>query len=882
MFLLRLLVALLLIASPLPVRAEDGVGAAGDPIAPCTQHGSLTTPPETIRVLRNRTGRVEIVPFRLYTYRTHTAEFWTEYRTSPYSDALLGAGAVAIKQNAWLWTMNPRNWWGLSATSTEERSWVEADYADDNQLNGSSGNPAKGRQGRADQNAATALRMRIRFGADRVDNGIGGLVYEASSATYTAPLVIRDDAGNLLPVNAETPRSCFDVIDHPSMNQFYATGGLYEPGYVNESSNNARYNRAVDATWGLTIRRAYAPDEFRMWRPGFYGSFNSDKRCLLRPSPGDTLPMRHVSQPSHWRGWSFFPENADTCAKERGWTTEELLRQSFFSWEGEGSGSGNWTLSAVTPIRLVSPATDLTGDGRGDLLATNAAGSLAIVSADPAVDAAGRYKGAFTGRLPLATGETLVERLLTRTADGGALAVTDLRRSVDGSFTVLEAAFAGGTLDAPAIVYGPVLRDPTVSASLHAADLDGDGLDERLLAERAPATEPDWGLPTLTISALVAGAEPAPIATTPAAAGSRLLIADLTGDRVADALLLTRLTEGTLTGSLAAGQLTDGVWSLGEFSTPGALLFPIPERWSVTAADATGDGAAALHLVYRDPAARLRIVRIALSADAVSGTASPDLVLGAPTPPATSTTARSGETTLAAIAARTGIELATLVALNDTPYRTATIRPGDSYATVARRAQRSDACLRTMNANKALVAGKTLRIPLDACRLTAASKLRLDTPVRLYPPQLDWLRDGDTIDSIIARAAAMGVPLTTEALAALNPTLDLATAPVNTRLRIRTPWTPPVRSVEPAAPITAGGRTLAWTSPAPLWRGGDGGPTHRLLAIEWTGDGIVDLLLAAPASRGGTTLYRLAPRDGLLAVVETISRPGLVAGWTLR
>jgi len=30
------------------------------------------------------------------------------------------------------------------------------------------------------------------------------------------------------------------------------------------------------------------------------------------------------------------------------------------------------------------------------------------------------------------------------------------------------------------------------------------------------------------------------------------------------------------------------------------------------------------------------------------------------------------------------------------------------------------------------------------------------------------------------------------------------------------------------------------------------------------------------------TLYRLAERDGLLAVVETIVRPGLVTGWTLR
>jgi hypothetical protein len=33
------------------------------------------------------------------------AEFYTEYKASPYSDALLGVGAIAIKQNAWTWTM---------------------------------------------------------------------------------------------------------------------------------------------------------------------------------------------------------------------------------------------------------------------------------------------------------------------------------------------------------------------------------------------------------------------------------------------------------------------------------------------------------------------------------------------------------------------------------------------------------------------------------------------------------------------------------------------------------------------------------------------------------------------------------------------------------
>lgn len=94
-------------------------------------HGwdSLITPPKTIRVLRTRTGLVEVVPFKTYVYRTHVAEFWSEYLSQPYSDALLGAGAVAIKQNAWSWTMNERNWWGVSSFTSTQAGWVREDYA---------------------------------------------------------------------------------------------------------------------------------------------------------------------------------------------------------------------------------------------------------------------------------------------------------------------------------------------------------------------------------------------------------------------------------------------------------------------------------------------------------------------------------------------------------------------------------------------------------------------------------------------------------------------------------------------------------------------------------------------------------------------------------
>jgi hypothetical protein len=71
---------------------------------PCTDWESMITPPETIRVLRTRTGVVEVVDFKTYVYRTHVAEFWSEYLSQPYSNTLLGAGAVAIRQNAWGWT----------------------------------------------------------------------------------------------------------------------------------------------------------------------------------------------------------------------------------------------------------------------------------------------------------------------------------------------------------------------------------------------------------------------------------------------------------------------------------------------------------------------------------------------------------------------------------------------------------------------------------------------------------------------------------------------------------------------------------------------------------------------------------------------------------
>ncbi|MFM8629039.1 MAG: hypothetical protein ACKOC3_02855, partial [Candidatus Limnocylindrus sp.] len=373
----RALVALLLGAALLlPSAGAPTPTRANETLAPCTNWDSLITPPKTIRVLRTRTGLVEVVPFKTYVYRTHVAEFWSEYLTQPYSDALLGAGAVAIKQNAWSWTMNARNWWAVSSFTSMQAEWVRADYADDNQLNGSTGNESWTRQRRASEHADAALRMRIRLGADLEDDEIGGLRWDSETSTYTAPLEILDESGNAEEITRKSKRSCFDVVDHPDMNQFYSRGGIYEPGASVGGKSNARYNAAVDATWGLTMQRYYpVSGEWRFWRPGFYGSFTVNRECMLPPEPGESsVQMRHPTQPSHWRGWSFFPVNADDCARTRNLSVEALLRASFYAFDSDqvaGVGTSSveddrFDIKAVYPIRVLSPRGDLTGDAKGD------------------------------------------------------------------------------------------------------------------------------------------------------------------------------------------------------------------------------------------------------------------------------------------------------------------------------------------------------------------------------------------------------------------------------------------------------------------------------------------------------------------------------------
>lgn len=62
----------------------------------CSRWTSTTTPPDYIRVYRNRSGRIDRVPFRKYVI-TVLGKEWPGYLPMP----VIEAGAVAAKQYAW-------------------------------------------------------------------------------------------------------------------------------------------------------------------------------------------------------------------------------------------------------------------------------------------------------------------------------------------------------------------------------------------------------------------------------------------------------------------------------------------------------------------------------------------------------------------------------------------------------------------------------------------------------------------------------------------------------------------------------------------------------------------------------------------------------------
>ena len=904
-------------ANPTPAEAATFV------LKPCTDWKSQISPPNTIRVLRTNSGVVEEIPFKLYVYRTHVAEFYTEYKSSPYSDALLGVGAIAIKQNAWTWTMKraggERNWWAVSSTTATQQAWVRGDLADDGSLNGSVGRSSSSRASRASENFKIRVAMRIRFGADLLDDGIGGLVRNDASGHYTAPLAVYNESGAIIPVTSlpvDTPRSCFDVTDEPSINQIYRTGGIYDPGWTSGSRSNARYNAAVDATWGTTVQRLRDDGKWYFANPGFYGSWNggggSVTGCLAPPKPGQTgIPLRHATQPGHWRGVSIFVMNADSCAKEHDLSVEELIRYVWYTVDGNATGETSYSkpgsraykykINWVEPNRIISPGIDITGDGKGDFAALGADGSIKFLSADKYVGKNGRLRNRVPGTVPTLAGATLIDRDIARTERDGGLSVISLWRAANGATSLIKTPISSGVLGTSVTILDAYTGfDATATLTLDVADTSADIIQELFITERTP----DVADPTVARTRLFevnATVAPMQLLETTAGADAKTVLRDVTGDGVPDATVLWRATDGAFMASQAAGSVSftpNTHWSLGALSTPGALLWPIASGWSVTAADALGDTGSELYLSYRDLKGIGHIVRLSMSEVidvAAPPVVSPDLVFTPETAPVQYTTVRKGESTLAKVAARLGYKINTpayakFFALNAGPVRLETIRKGDTYAKIAKRVGRTEGCLRSMNPKsskiaypaKVLVVGQSVNVPVDAyCVYTAKSVMYLNSPVRILAGEVDWLRAADTWETVATRAAAIGVTVDAAGLAALNPTIDLTTATAGTEVRIRAPWAPTVRSNVPATTFAVGTRTYAWGSPLEVWKATASASVPKLVARDWTGDGILDLFFTSVSSTGSVTMVRLGYTSGRLVQREKVVRTAVGKGWTL-
>ena len=902
-------------ANPTPAAAATFVQK------PCTDWKSQISPPDTIRVLRTNSGVVEEIPFKLYVYRTHVAEFYTEYKASPYSDALLGVGAIAIKQNAWSWTMKAKDWFYASTLrSATYEQWLRDDLADDGKVNGTKGRAGSTNSQRATENFKTLVPLRIRFGADLLDNGIGGLVRDYAKGHVTAPIAVYNESGGITPVSslpADTPRSCFDVTDEPSINQIYRTGGIYDPGWTSGSRSNARYNAAVDATWGTTVQRLRDDGKWYFANPGFYGSWNGGggftTACLVPPKPGQSgIPLRHATQPGHWRGVSIFVMNADTCAKEKDLSVEELIRYVWYtvdanatgetSYSKPGSRAYKYSINWVEPNRIISPGIDVTGDGKGDFTAIGADGSIKFLSADKYVGTNGRLRNRVPGTVPALTGATLIDRDIARTERDGGLSVLSLWRAASGATSLIKTPISSGVLGTSVTILDAYTGfDATANLALDVADTSADVIQELFITERTP----DLIDPTaarIRLFEVNATAAPIQLLETTTGADAKTVLRDINGDGVPDATVLWRATDGALMASQAAGSVSftpSTQWSLGTLSTPGALLWPIASGWSVTAADALGDGGSEIYLSYRDLKGIGHIVRLAMLEVldvATPPVVNPDLIFTPETAPVQYTTVRAGESRLAKVAARLGYKsgtaaYTTFFALNAGPVRLETIRKGDTYAKIATRVGRTEGCLRSMNPKsstiaypaKVLIVGKTVNVPVDTtCVYTAKSVMYRNAPVRILAGEVGWLRAADTWETVATRAAAIGVTVDAAGLAALNPTIDLTTATAGTEVRIRAPWAAVVRSNVPATTFAVGARTYAWGSPLEVWKATASGSVPKLMARDWTGDGILDLFFTSVSSTGSVTLERLGYTSGRLVQKEKVVRTSVGKGWTLQ
>ena len=673
----------------------------------------------------------------------------------------------------------------------------------------------------------------------------------------------------------------------------------------------------MDATWGTTVQRLKGDGKWYFANPGFYGSWNggggSTTGCLVPPKAGQTgIPLRHATQPGHWRGVSIFVMNADTCAKEKDLSVEELIRYVWYtvdanatgetSYSKPGSRAYKYRINWVESNRIISPGIDVTGDGKGDFTAIGADGSIKFISSDKYVGTNGRLRNRVPGTVPALAGATLLDRDIARTERDGGLSVLSLWRAANGATSLIKTPISSGVLGTSVTILDAYTGfDATASLSLDVADTSADIIQEFFITERTPDLI-DATAARLRLFEVRTDASPVQLIETTTSTDAVTVLRDVTGDGVPDATVLWRATDGALMASQAAGTISftpNTHWSLGTLSTPGALLWPIASGWSVTAADALGDTGSELYLSYRDLKGIGHIVRLAMSEVldiAAPPVVSPDLVFTPETAPVQYTTVRAGESRLAKVAARLGYKSGTaayakFLALNAGPTRLETIRSGDTYAKIAKRVGRTEGCLRSMNPKsskiaypaKVLVVGKTVNVPVDTtCVYTAKSVMYRNAPVRILAGEVDWLRASDTWEIIATRAAAIGVTVDAAGLATLNPTIDLTTATAGTEVRIRAPWAAVVRSNVPATTFAVGARTYAWGSPLEVWKATAAGSVPKLMARDWTGDGILDLFFTSVSSTGSVTLQRLGYTSGRLVQKEKVVRTSVGKGWTLQ
>jgi LysM repeat protein len=604
--------------------------------------------------------------------------------------------------------------------------------------------------------------------------------------------------------------------------------------------------------------------------------------------------------------------NADTCAKEKDLSVEELIRYVWYtvdanatgetSYSKPGSRAYKYSINWVEPNRIISPGIDVTGDGKGDFTAIGADGSIKFLSADKYVGTNGRLRNRVPGTVPALTGATLIDRDIARTERDGGLSVLSLWRAANGATSLIKTPISSGVLGTSVTILDAYTGfDATANLTLDVADTSADVIQELFITERTPDLI-DSTAARLRLFEISATAAPMQLLETATGADAKTVLSDINGDGVPDATVLWRATDGALMASQAAGSVSftpSTQWSLGTLSTPGALLWPIASGWSVAAADALGDTGSEIYLSYRDLKGIGHIVRLAMLEVldvATPPVVNPDLIFTPETAPVQYTTVRAGESRLAKVAARLGYKsgtaaYTTFFALNAGPVRLETIRKGDTYAKIATRVGRTEGCLRSMNPKsstiaypaKVLIVGKTVNVPVDTtCVYTAKSVMYRNAPVRILAGEVGWLRAADTWETVATRAAAIGVTVDAAGLAALNPTIDLTTATAGTEVRIRAPWAAVVRSNVPATTFAVGARTYAWGSPLEVWKATASGSVSKLMVRDWTGDGILDLFFTSVSSTGTVTLQRLGYTSGRLVQKEKILRTSVGKGWTLQ